>query len=235
MPMYMTLEPSPIMHMMVTPDPYVSPGVADMYAMDAMYTPVPSAAPLVTPRSALGVQETPTPADPSLAEPLTVAVASPVPFLAAVSSNGTTNVNGNGTTPLNEGCVAVEHLTGYVLQHPAHLTRQVLCAQLGGTFFCATPNHAIIVDGVMTSMKLLCASTQCTRSVREVNNLRISSNRRAVVNQRVTITPYDMRFPKIAVWAVQLLQDALPALATATAAVATALAYKWHRGAKKYL
>lgn len=39
----------------------------------------------------------------------------------------------------NEGCFAVEHLDGFVLQHPKHLMRPVLWAN----GFCATPNHAI--------------------------------------------------------------------------------------------
>lgn len=104
--------------------------------------------------------------------------------------------------PKNEGCVAIEHLTGYVLQHAEHLRRPVLCAH----GFCATPNHAIIVDGEWTSMKRLCGTKwDCARSVKLVNNLLVIANRRAVVGQ-VTITPYDLRFPRWAVWVVQIAE-----------------------------
>lgn len=109
---------------------------------------------------------------------------------------------------MNEGCVAVEHLKGYVLQHPRPLRRHVLCYN----GFCATPNHAIIVDGKMTSMKRMCstqASWNCYSDIKWVNNLKISANTRAVFNDHITITPYDLRFPVPLIWAVQMTQDAL--------------------------
>lgn len=106
--------------------------------------------------------------------------------------------------PTDEGCVAIEHLEGYVLQHPVHLMKPVLCAH----DFCATPNHAIIVDGEMTSMKRLCATKwECTKTVKLVNNLRITANRRAVVSDRITVTPYDLRVPKIVIWVVQIAEQ----------------------------
>ncbi len=52
----------------------------------------------------------------------------------------------------SEGCVAAEHLKGYSLQHKTNLWRGVLCSR----GFCATPNHAIIVGGKLTSLKKLC-------------------------------------------------------------------------------
>ncbi len=130
------------------------------------------------------------------AEPLAEA-----PPLASIGENsGATN----GTKPMNEGCVAIEHLEGYVLQHKQHLTRDVLCAD----GFCATPNHAIIVDGAYTSMKQLCnAGWKCTESVKLVNNLKVWANRRAVVNDRITVTPYDVRFPKAASWVAQAAEE----------------------------
>ncbi len=106
---------------------------------------------------------------------------------------------------MNEGCVAVEHLAGYKLQHPTHLRRNVLCAN----GFCATPNHAIIVDGKWTSMKRLCAAEwDCVPSVKWVNNLLVTANRRAEVG-RITVTPYDLRFPRVAVWVVQIAEQVL--------------------------
>ena len=111
----------------------------------------------------------------------------------------------NSITPsvVNEGCVAVEHLTGYKLQHASHLRRNVLCAR----GFCATPNHAIIVDGEWTSMKRLCAARwDCVRSVKLVNNLALFANRRALVNGFITVTPYDDRFPRAAVWVAQAME-----------------------------
>lgn len=104
----------------------------------------------------------------------------------------------------NEGCVAIEHLEGYVLQHPRHLMRPVLCAN----GFCATRNHAIIVDGEYTSMRRKCAKTwTCTERVMLVNNLKLAANRRARVNKHIVVTPYDIRFPKAVIWAVQMLED----------------------------
>eukprot|EP00171_Calliarthron_tuberculosum_P018813 IDg18813t1 len=86
-------------------------------------------------------------------------------------------------TSATEGCVAVEHLHGYVLQHRQNLRRSVLCAR----GFCATPNHALIVRGRWTSMRRLCAEEwTCTASIRLVNNLKVSANTRAVVNDEIT-------------------------------------------------
>lgn len=56
--------------------------------------------------------------------------------------------------PMNEGCVAVEHLRRYVMQYYWNLRRTVLSYNN----FCATPNHAIIFDGEYTSIKRLCTS-----------------------------------------------------------------------------
>ena len=107
--------------------------------------------------------------------------------------------------PRNEGCVAIEHLQGYKLQHAQHLNRRVLCS--GG--FCATPNHAIIVDGAMTSMKQLCSSEwTCITTEKLVNNLSVFINRRAKVTDRITVTPYDMRFPRWCVWVAQAAEHA---------------------------
>lgn len=120
----------------------------------------------------------------------------------------------------NEGCVAVEHLEGYVLQHRSHLRRPVLCAH----GFCATPNHAIIVAGRMTSMKVLCNKEwSCVRSVKMVNNLKLAANRRAKVNDLITVTPYDLRFPKVGVWALQMAEDALHITVASVAAAAVAV------------
>lgn len=107
-------------------------------------------------------------------------------------------------TYLNEGCVAVEHLSGYVLQHQNHLVRPVLCAN----GFCATPNHAIFVNGEYTSMLRLCSRRwSCSEHVKLVNNLKVSANRRARVSEQIVVTPYDIRFPKAAVWTVQIAED----------------------------
>lgn len=104
----------------------------------------------------------------------------------------------------NEGCVAVEHVEGYALQHSNHLMRPVLCYR----GFCATPNHAIIVDDRYTSMSRECAGDwTCTERETLVNNLKVASNRRARVDEHIVITPYDIRFPKAAVWLVQMLED----------------------------
>lgn len=109
-------------------------------------------------------------------------------------------------TALNEGCVAVEHLRGFVLQHPRHLRRTVLCRR----GFCATPNHAIVVDGVYTSMGRLCEDEwQCRREVRLVNNLKVAANKMARFDEQIVITPYDIRFPVFLVWVAQMGEDAV--------------------------
>ena len=109
-----------------------------------------------------------------------------------------------------EGCVAIEHLQDAgMLQHVVNWRRGVLCWDE----FCATPNHAIIVDGEWTSMKRLCDTTwSCTRSVKLVNNLSVfgSGNRRWKVstgsNLEIVITPYDVRIPKPVTWSLQLFE-----------------------------
>lgn len=122
----------------------------------------------------------------------------PTPFPSSAPKKNTTETTNNG----NEGCVAVEHLQGYAMQHRSHLVRPVLCS----VRFCATPNHAIIVNGSWTSMKRLCDGTwECIRSVKLVNNLNVYKNRRAVVGD-ITITPYDLRFPRAGVFLVQALE-----------------------------
>ncbi len=117
------------------------------------------------------------------------------------------SANGKETPPpnwLTEGCVAVEHLLNHRLQHPWHLRRRVLCHN----GFCATPNHVIIVHGHYTSMNRLCATQwQCTSRVKLVNNLWVYGSRRVRVSDEIIVTPYDYRYPKIAVWLAQLLHD----------------------------
>ncbi len=133
-----------------------------------------------------GVQETPVPGNTS-------SVTTPAPSASA-------SVPRN----INEGCVAIEHLAGHAVQHRMHLRRVVLCSR----GFCATPNHAIIVDGVWTSMKSLCGGGwQCTEDVRLVNNLKISEATRLAFDSRIVITPYDVRFPVILSWTVQIAED----------------------------
>ncbi len=131
-------------------------------------------------------------------------------------------VDPKAVNPNFEGCVAVEHLRGYVLQHSRNLRRHVLCARE----FCATPNHALIVDGRWTSMKRLCrVEWRCVGSVKYVNNLDVFANRRVRYNQHIIITPYDLRFPRWGVWLVQAIGYLLNvrALATCVAAGAVAL------------
>ena len=116
-----------------------------------------------------------------------------------------------------EGCVDVAHLRGKVksYQHVWHLKRNVLCYRA----FCATPNHAIIVDNVWTSMSRLCSSVwSCTADVRLVNNLNMFERTRLVVQlepaqsdnggNTVIITPYDVRLPRFVTWLLQIAEFA---------------------------
>lgn len=113
--------------------------------------------------------------------------------------------------PINEGCVAVEHLIGYPLLHARNLQRKVLCAH----GFCATPNHAIIVDGRFTSMRRMCAADgpwECTEKETLVNNIKVWRHRRVRVSDLVTITPYDYRFPRWVVWVAQFVHEFSPSI-----------------------
>lgn len=114
----------------------------------------------------------------------------------------------------NEGCVAIEHLEGYHLQHSTHLLRSVLC----WNEFCSTPNHAIIVAGKYTSIGKLCQSgawKNCRKEFKLVNNLRIVRNSYAALKSRdIIITAFDVRFPRVLTWAVQLVQE-VPSLISA--------------------
>jgi len=94
------------------------------------------------------------------------------------SSSG--KVNGANANWVTEGCIAIEHLqNNFPLLHEKHLRRTVYCYN----GFCATPNHAIIVQGVgYTSMKRECSKT---------------------------ITAFDFRYPKVAVWIVQIVLESL--------------------------
>lgn len=122
-------------------------------------------------------------------------------------------------TPVNEGCIAIEHLSGALLQHRRHLRRRVLC----GRGVCATPNHALIVDGEWTSMRQLCASRwTCVHDTRLVNNLKIARGapRRRVLVEGIVATPYDIRFPRALSWLAQMAEDALYGLTSTADAVA---------------
>lgn len=109
----------------------------------------------------------------------------------------------------NEGCVAIEHLIGHKLLYSRHLKRLVLCHN----GFCATPNHAIVVSGVgYTSMKRECSfsgkwSGECTVDEKLVNNLRLIYHRKIRINDDITVTAFDYRYPKVVVWIVQILQE----------------------------
>lgn len=108
--------------------------------------------------------------------------------------------------PKNQGCVAVEHLQGHTLQHKKHLNRSVMCWE----GFCATPDHALLVDDKWTSMKKLClprGKLNCSEALKLVNNLKVYGAARIQYNHRIVITPYDDRFPRIAIWIVQVIED----------------------------
>lgn len=126
----------------------------------------------------------------------------------------------------HEGCVAIQHLHGYVLQHRYHLRRLVLCAN----GFCATPNHEIEFRGVRTSMRKLCVGQwNCVHVVKLVNNLKLASNRRARVNDDIVVTPYDHRFPRWTIWIVQMAEDAIELLcACAGIAIAVTISLMVH-------
>lgn len=110
----------------------------------------------------------------------------------------------DGSHSSNEGCVAVEHLIGYQTLHPRDLNRYVLCMY----GFCATPNHAIIVHETFTSMKLLCGSVwNCTSRMGLVNNIKVWQNTRVRVSDLITISPYDIRYSRCAIWIAQIVSE----------------------------
>lgn len=121
---------------------------------------------------------------------------------------------------VNEGCVAIEHLQGYALQHSSHLWRPVYCTR----GICATKHHALIVDGVYTSMKQLCAREDCVQTSKYVNNLNVFKNRHVQIAPGVIATPYDVRFPQFAIWLVQGVQYSLTLVAITIATTLVVLA-----------
>ncbi len=68
----------------------------------------------------------------------------------------------------------------------------------------ATPNHAIIVGGKLTSMKKMCLQWTCSKEHKLVNNLNVFANRKVDAGNGITITPYDVRFPRFFTWFAQL-------------------------------
>jgi len=110
-------------------------------------------------------------------------------------------------TELNEGCIAINHLRGYKLLYTKHIWTEMYCYK---DAVCATPNHAIIFKGTYTSLKIVCAnplnSINCSRKYGWVNNLRVSGRYElnlVKVNDEITITPFDARFPR---WTVYIAQ-----------------------------
>lgn len=132
-----------------------------------------------------------------------------------------------------EGCVAIEHLRGANLHHVRHLRRRVLCAR----GFCATANHALLINNRWSSMKQMCGkrgSWNCTRSIKMVNNLSVAYHSRWRYDRTIVITPFDARFPNILIWLGQIVEDLIhfigvaivfAVLSAAATAIAAALVY----------
>lgn len=131
--------------------------------------------------------------------------ASPEPSPDAASADAASPSPGVAGRNRNEGCVAVEHLGSFPTQHATPLLRPVLC----GRRLCATPNHALVVRGVWTSMLKLCGSGtwKCTARMAYVNNMKIAAGTRLRFDEDVVITPYDDRFPVAGPWIVQMAED----------------------------
>lgn len=129
-------------------------------------------------------------------------------YLQPVEQDQGTNAVLAKSAPANEGCIAVEYLVGRPLQHRRNLNRQVLCHN----GFCATRNHAIYWKGVYTSLGQLCQRKEifCVSALKLVNNLKISGNpSRIRVDGNLEITPFDIRFPRMLIYAAQMLEDVL--------------------------
>lgn len=154
-------------------------------------------------------------------------------FRAPEVSNDGDSTSSKGK-PLNEGCVAVEHLQGYIMQYFWNLRRTVLCYN----DFCATPNHGIIFDGEYTSIQRLCSSgrwSPCIPKVKYVNNLRLLSNREVRFSDRLVITAYNFNFPKMLIWILQLAQDILVLAIVCIVAYLTSYAVvKWQKAWSTY-
>ena len=128
-------------------------------------------------------------------------------------SSAVTTRGGKPASPTNEGCVAIRHFRkDAVLQHRWHLERDVLCWRR----FCATPNHGVYFRGVYTSLGELCRANKCIRSRMLVNNLKITVQRRYRVDFEFVVTPYDVRFPWIVIWIVQIAEDVLELVVLST-------------------
>lgn len=195
---------------------------------DGLVMPSPEDVPGATPEPAQKPRKS-----PELKMPVTVVVDSPAPESPAPKPPAPQETPFSfppspTTEPRNEGCVAVEHLHGVGTQHGTPWLRETLCAR----GFCATPNHALLVDGRWTSMRRLCGSEwTCSRETRLVNNLKIASATRWRFDDRIVITPYDDRFPRVASWVVQMVEDVLTlsaaALVGGTVAACVVLVYSF--------
>lgn len=125
----------------------------------------------------------------------------PIPLPSRVHIPRASESPSAGDAGVSEGCIAVEHLHGLALQHKKHLVREVLCWD----GFCATRNHAIIVDGRWTSLGEICRREMCSKDMKLVNNMDVFVNWKAPVGARIVVTPYDARFPRFFVWVAQFV------------------------------
>jgi len=108
--------------------------------------------------------------------------------------------------PINEGCVAIEHIKGYYTLHRNDMMRRVLCVP--EIDFCATPNHALLIDGKWSSLKKMCTKEgwECTEEERLVNNLNFLFRTRLRFNDRIVITPYDASWPIFCTAIAQIIE-----------------------------
>lgn len=204
--------------------PRKTPTPRPAYSPSSRPASSPSTSPKPKPSKSSAARPAPSSSSAPTSKPDPVAVAPPAPLTSKWPASSASPSCSSGMSPspspamkkrkeINEGCVAIEHLQGYKLQHRRHLRREVLCAH----GFCATPNHEIEVYGVRTSMKKMCGCNgrwKCVQTIKLVNNLKLAYNDRARMSSAIVVTPYDHRFPRFVVWIVQMAEDVLALLFT---------------------
>lgn len=122
------------------------------------------------------------------------------------NADGSKEIGNESAGGSSEGCVDVRALPPCRRIHAHDITAEVLCTR----GLCATPNHELVVDGLRTSMGVLCKSTACTHMKMLVNTCYyrdlVDDGQFMHAASGIGVTSWDVRFPRLA---IILLQDLL--------------------------
>lgn len=103
-------------------------------------------------------------------------------------------------------CVDAKYLEGKnveaaTLVHTSHILSEVLCP-MNSTLPCATHNHALIFNGMLTSYRQFCGQpgNQCRVDVKFVNSVLVGlwqNEDHPHVHSTVQLTMFDFRYPRV--------------------------------------